>query len=230
MSASALALIVIVVMVMMMMSALALLIIVMMVMMSAFTLLIIVMVMMVSALALIVIVVMVMMMMSALAFLVVIVVMMMVMSLLLYKLFKLVFETIVTLHCGTELSTVKLVPRRSNYYRFGVLFSYKLYCLSYLFVAHTTRMAEYYRRRALHLIYIELTEVLYIHLALTRVANGSKGIKNCVLCFNPLNRAYNVGKLTYSRRLYEYSVGLIFVKHLFERLTEVADKTATDTA
>ena len=110
------------------------------------------------------------------------------------------------------------------------MLSDKSKCLLYLFLAHSAGVTENDGRGMLYLIDIELTEVLYIHLAFTRIAYSSKGVKLCAVGLNSLDGLYNVRKLSDARRLDKDPVGGVLVKHLLKSLTEISDETATDTS
>ena len=77
----------------------------------------------------------------------------------------------------------------------------KLYCGGDLGVAHSSRVAHNYSSRVFYLIKEEFAEVLYIHLALVRIANGGEAIENNVLKLKTLNCFNYVGELANSRRL-----------------------------
>ena len=79
-------------------------------------------------------------------------------------------------------------------------------------------MREYNRRGILYLVVEEFTEILHIHLTLTRIYNGRKAVEVCGIGLYTAHRADNVGKLTYTRRLDNYSVGDILLEHLRKRL------------
>ena len=70
----------------------------------------------------------------------------------------------------------------------------------------------------LDLIAEELAEVLHIHLAFICVNNCGEAVKLRLLAANGGGRLDNVGELTYARGLYNNSVGVVFLKHLAQRL------------
>ena len=82
----------------------------------------------------------------------------------------------------------------------------------------------------LDLIIIELAKVLHIHLTLVHVGNGGKAIKRSTVLLGGLCRADNVRKLANTRGLDNNSVGSVFLKHLNQRLGEITNKRAADTA
>ena len=91
-------------------------------------------------------------------------------------------------------------------------------------------MRKNYRRCVCYLIVIELAEVFHIHFAFTRIGNSGKAVKLRVRRVNLLHSLDNIRKLTHSRGLDNYSIGLILVKHLFKRLRKISDKRAADTS
>ena len=139
-------------------------------------------------------------------------------------------ESVLLLHSGKNILTVKQVPRRGNDSRALVMLAKKLYALGNLLVLCALCMREYDSRSVLDLVVIELTEVLHIHFALINVGNCGKAVEDCSVLLGGFGGADNVGELTYARGLDNNSVGGILLKHLYKRLRKIADKRAADTA
>ena len=162
------------------------------------------------------IVMMVMMLVAVTLFIVMMVMVMMVM--LFFKLVKFCFKSILSLHCLKQLRTCKLSPRSCNNNCAAILFTKHIYAFCYLCVTKTVGMAKYYASRIFNLVVEKLAEILHIHLTLHSINNSCKSVESRAVRNCALSRLNNVRKLTNARWLDKYSVGLIFVYNLFERL------------
>ena len=183
----------------------------------------------ITVLIVLVVVMMLVVMTAAITVLIVLVVVMMLQRFL-FKLFKSIRHCILALHRGKNILAGELI--RSSGYNNGIsiMLSYERYCLFNLLLANLVGMREENSRCVGYLVVIKLTEVTHIHFAFSRIGNGCKAVKNGVFGINLLYRLYNVGKLTYSRRLYYYSVRLIFLKHPCKCFCKVTHKRTADTA
>ena len=151
-------------------------------------------------------------MLVAVAILAVVMVMLVVMSA--FRAYFLIFEcgklegnTVFALHCQKKLLAAKLGYRSCNYNRISVMLSYKRNSLCNFRLRCCIGMAENYRICALYLVVEKFSEIFHIHFALYGINHSSCGIKGCRVGIKRLNCSYNVTELTYSRRLYYYSVG-----------------------
>ena len=237
---TALALLVVIVMMVMMMMMMLMLVLVVMVALAIGIVALVIVVMMVVTTALLVVVMVVMMMlmlvlvvMVALAIGIVALVtmmMMVVMGRLGGKALKLCFKGISALHSLKKLLTVKLLPRGGDDNGGLVMLAQKLYCGGYLGIAHAARMAHNDSSCVVYLIKEEFAEVLNVHLALVRIADGGEAVEDYALKLQPLNGFDDVGELTDSGRLDEDSFGGVLLDNLGESLAEVTDEATADTA
>ena len=81
----------------------------------------------------------------------------------------------------------------------------------------------------LNLIIKKFAKIFLIHLALFRVNNRCKAVKLDIMAVDFADCRNYVAKLAYARWLDDNAVGLVFFKHLNKCLSEISDKTATDT-
>lgn len=215
--------------VMMTVTALAVLVVVIMMMtVTALTVLVImVMMMTVAAFAVLVVV---MMTVAALAVLVVMVVMMLMFLVRndVLVLQQLLGVLVLGLHCREYLLAVDLIPARGNDRGVLVQLTYHRDRLGELLLGELLSARPNDRFRCFHLIFVELTEILHIHTDLGRVGDRRVAVERDLVAVNAHYRLNNVGELADARRLDEYSVGSVFVEHLFERLAEIADQGAAD--
>ena len=239
-SAIAVLVVVVVVMIVIMATTIAMLVVVVVVMIvivaSVVAVLVVTVVMMLMVVAtaiavlVVVVVVMVVIMATAIAVLVVVVVMMVVMVMVLFlKVLDSVLESVAVLHSSENVLAVKAIPGGSDDYSGLVVLTEKSYALGNLLVLCGLCVREDDCRCMLDLVIIELAKVLHIHLALIYVGNGGKAVE---LCANTcvLHRLDNVGKLADTRWLDNYSVGVVLLKHLNQRLGEIANERAADAA
>ena len=225
--------VVVVVMLMLVATAVALLIVIVMVVMLVATALallvvIVMMVLMVMALALLVVIVVVVMLMATAVALLIVIVVMVVMMTLCGEALKLCFKGVSALHSLKKLLTVQLIPRGGDDNCGLVMLAEKLNCGGDLGVAHTAGVTHYDSSCVVYLIKEELAEVSYIHLALICVANGGEAVENDILKLKSLNRLDDVGELTDSRRLDEYTLGGVLLDNLVKSLAEIAHKATAD--
>jgi hypothetical protein len=220
MSAGALAVLVVMVMVMVM---------VMMVMLVfILVIVVVVMVMMLVLIVIIIVIVIVVMVMpaGALAVLVIVVVMLLLMLVLLTQN---ILQALFRLDGTHEGCRVKLVPRRGDDSRVRVQGAQKLFASRQLLGREVLGTGEDDGGCRLNLVVVELAEVLGVHLAFCRVNNGGAP-DNRQLRGAALDSLDNVGELANAARLDDNAVGVELLRHLLERLAEVADKTAADAA
>ena len=206
-------------------AAALLIVIVVMVMTVTAALLVVIVVMTVTAALLIVVVVMTV----AAALLVVIVVVMVVLMLLLKCLYR-VREGVPSLHSGENILTVESVPGGSHDNGSLVMLTEKSNALGDLLIPCRLGVGEDDAGGVCDLIVIEFAEVLHIHFALVNVGNGGKAIEGCRVFLGGLRRTDNVGQLADARGLDNNSVGVVFLKHLYKCLREIAHQRAADTA
>ena len=201
---------------------------------STIAMLVVVVVMMLMLVAsaitmLVVVVVMLVLVASAITMLVVVVVVMVVLVMLCLELLDCILEGVAVLHSSENVLTVKAIPGGSDDYGRLVVLTKQGYALSNLLVLGGLCVREDYCRCVLNLVIVELAKVLHIHLALINIGNGCEAVK---LCANScvFNRFDNVGKLTNTRGLDNYSVGVVIFQHLNERLGKIANERAADAA
>jgi hypothetical protein len=227
--------VVVVIMVVVMMMVLVFILVIVVVVMVVMLVLVIVivvvmmMVMLVFIVIIIVIVVIIVVMVmpaGALAVLVIVVVMLMLMLVLLTQN---ILQALFRLDGTHEGCRVKLVPRRGDDSRVRVQGAQKLFASRQLLGREVLGTGEDDGGCRLNLVVVELAEVLGVHLALCRVNNGGAP-DNRQLRGAALDSLDNVGELANAARLDDNAVGVELLRHLLERLAEVADKTAADAA
>ena len=143
---------------------------------------------------------------------------------------QLCLKGVSALHSLKKLLTVQLIPRGGDDNCGLIMLTEKLNCGGDLGVAHTAGVTHYDSSCVVYLIKEELAEVSYIHLALVRIANGGEAVENDILKLQPLNRLDDVGELTDSRRLDEYTLGSVLLDNLVKCLAEISYKATADTA
>ena len=83
----------------------------------------------------------------------------------------------------------------------------------------------------LHLVVEEFAEILHIHFSLLGINNrGSRRNLNTCLIGNIQNGSFHIRQLSYSRRLNDDPVGMIFINNLFKRRCKIAHKRTAYTA
>ena len=185
---------------------------VLVVVMTAFAMLVVLVVVMTASTFLAVLV----MVMTATAFLIVMVMLMMLMLVL--EMLHILCKCILLFHSGEDSLAVKLIPRSSDYNSALVIFSDNVKRFLKLCFLRCLCMRENDAGCVLDLIAEELAKVLHIHLALICVNNCGEAVKLCLLAANGGGRLDNVGELTYARGLDNNPIGVIFLKHLAQRL------------
>ena len=204
--------------------AAALLIVVVVVSVAAALLIVVVVVSVATALLIVIVVVSV-----ATALLIVVVVVMVVLMLILKCLYR-VSKGVSSLHSGENILAIKSVPGGSHDNGGLVMLAEKSNALGNLLIPCRLGVGENDAGGVCYLIVIELAEVLHIHFALVNVGNGGKAIEGCTVLLGGLRRTDNVGQLADARGLDNNSVGVVFLKHLYKCLREIAHQRAADTA
>ena len=123
---------------------------------------------------------------------------------------------------------VEHIPRCCNDYRICILFAKHSNYFVDFFSFHACRAAENDSVCIFNLIIVELTEVLHIHFAFSRVCYRCRTANFNVVAFNLCNSTEYVGKLAYTGRLDYNSVGVKFFDNLRHSFAEIADKAAAD--
>ena len=133
-------------------------------------------------------------------------------------------------HCRKNLRAADIVPR--SCYDCCVVVKFLYHCDSFceLLLGKLLRAAENDCFRALYLIFVELAEVLHIHLDFRRVSYSCCAVELDFIAADIKHCLDNIGKLSYTRRLDENSVGAELLENLRQRLSEITDKRAADTA
>ena len=162
------------------------------------------------------------------AFLIVMV--MMVMLMLLLKLLYSILKGVPSLHSSQDILALKAIPRSGYDNRRLVVLTEKANALGNFLIPRGLSMRKNDAGGVRYLIVIEFAEVLHIHLTLINVGNGGKAVEMSTVLLGSLCRADNVRELTNARRLDDNSVGLVLLQHLNERLGEIANQRAADTA
>ena len=149
---------------------------------------------------------------------------------LLLKSLNRICKSVLMLHCGKNILAIKAIPGGSYDNSICVVLTEKAYTLGNFLIARSLGVREHDRRSVLYLIVIELAKVLHIHLTLTNVCNRGKAIENCAVLLRCLCGTDNVRKLTNARGLYNNSVRIILLKHLYKRLGKISYKRTADTS
>ena len=235
MMVSALAFVVVVVIVMMLTTTFMVVVVIVMMLTTTFVVVVVIAVMFATTFMVVVVIVMmlattfmvvvVIVMMSALAFVLV----MMVMLVFFEQLGKLGFHRALTLHRRQHILSVKLIPRRGDDDRIGILLAKERYRRRQLFLVHSTRAAEYDGVGILDLIVIKFAKIFHIHAAFAGVGNRNGATQRHRLAKNASHRAHNVRKLADTRRLDQNAVRRKAIKDLGKRFAEITHERAADT-
>ena len=139
-------------------------------------------------------------------------------------------QGVALLHGGEELAAGELVPGGGVDGGVGVLAPEDSYRLLHLGGAGLLGAAEDNGPGILHLVLIELTEVLHIYLALGGVGHGDGAAQHHIrlLGDDTLDGPDHVGQLAHTGGLDEDAVGVELRQHLLEGLAEVAHQRAAD--
>ena len=81
-----------------------------------------------------------------------------------------------------------------------------------------------------HLVVVELSEVLHIHLDLARISNRHSIAQGDLVIGDLVHGADHIGQLAHTGGLNENPVGIVFRNHLGQGLAEVAHQGAADAA
>ena len=135
----------------------------MVVMMLMLVLVVIIVIVVMMFMLMLVIVVIVIMMVVMLMLMLVVIIVMMMFSVLLLKEFDSLLQGVPVLHCLQDLFAFKLIPVGGNDGSVVIMSSHKLHnCLEFI-LCHVLCVAQDDRRSVLHLIIVELSEVLHIY-------------------------------------------------------------------
>ncbi len=93
------------------------------------------------------------------------------------QLIKLCGKSIFSFDCFCYLLTLKLIPGCRNNNSLVVMLSEKFNCCFQFFFGNIARTAENDSACMLDLIVKEFTEILHVHLALTRINDSRKAVK-----------------------------------------------------
>ena len=132
------------------------------------------------------------------------------------------------LHGFENCLAVKKLPRRGYDRCRSVAFTQKIYRIRDLLIGCPARMRKHDRGCGANLIHIKLAKILGVHLALARIGYRAKASENHLIGKHGRNRPHNVRKLTDTRGLDQYAIGMILLQNLAERFSEIADKRATN--
>ena len=135
------------------------------------------------------------------------------------------------LHDGQDLLAVQLIPGRRDDARLRVLFlNHRDRSLQLLF-RNVLGTAQHDRSGALHLVVVELAEVLHVHLDLAHVRDGDQAVHLHLAVFRDLlDCPAHVGELADARRLDQDAGRRELLHDLLQRLAEIADQRAADAA
>ena len=139
-------------------------------------------------------------------------------------------ERVAPLDGVEDLLAGKLVPRRRDDDRAGVLFAQQRDALGELFLFHACRAGEDDAPGRFDLIVEELAEVAHIHFAFAGVHNGAERVDGEIAVVRLLHGGHDVGELADARRLDENAVGSVALADLVQRGAEIARQTAADAA
>ena len=133
---------------------------------------------------------------------------------------------------GQDGLAVQLVPGGGEDDRRGVLFPQQGHRPLQLVLGQVLGAGEEDRPRMLHLVVVELAEILHIHLHLGRVRHGDKAVElqRRVLPRGLLHRRHHVGQLAHPGGFDEDAVRVEALLHLVEGLAEVPHQGAADAA
>ena len=148
----------------------------------------------------------------------------------LLQLTKLVLHRVAVLHCGKDLLSVQLIPRRCDNGRTFVMLTQKRKASLKLLLGEPLRVAEDDRGGTLHLVAEEFTEILHIHLAFLGINDRCEAVQNGILRLCIAHGADHVTQLPYAGGLYQHAIGTETFQHLKEGAAEIRHKAATDTA
>ena len=192
---------------------------------------IIVIVVMMFMLMLVVIIVMMVVMAAALRIVTLVIIMIMMMfSVLLLKEFDSLLQGVPVLHCLQDLFAFKLIPVGGNDGSVVIMSSHKLHnCLEFI-LCHVLCVAQDDRRSVLHLIIVELSEVLHIYFCFFSVNYSCESVELKVGIVQSFNSFYDVAEFAHAGRFDEDPVGMELLKHLLKGLAEVSYQTAADAA
>jgi hypothetical protein len=188
------------------------------------------MVVIVTAAAMLLIVVMVVMLMVVIVAAAAMLLVMVMMVMLLLQLCQLSCKGLLTRHGRQDLLTGQLAPRRGDNGCLCIMLPEHRNGGIQLRLRNQIRTGQNNGGRSLHLIVIELTEVLHIHLDLAGIHHRNGVAKGHILVGDLLNGTNHVGQLAHAGGLDDDPVGVILADDLLQRLTKIAHKGAANAA
>ena len=171
-----------------------------------------------------------MMVAAAAAVLILVMVMMVMMLVLVHQLGKLVGQGGLTLHGGGELLAGELRPGGGDDDGLVIVLPKHGNGGVQLGLGNGIRPGQDDGGGGLHLVVVELTEVLHIDLDLARVYHGYGVAQGHFLIHDLLHRADDIGQLAHAGGLDENPVGVVLLDNIGQRLAEIAHQGAADAA
>ena len=158
------------------------------------------------------------------------VLMMVVMMMLFLELCQLGSQSCLAFHCLQQLLTGQFTPGSGDHGSLCIVLSQHLHSGIQLFLRNGIGTGQDDGRCGLHLVVIELTEVLHVDLYLTGVYN-SHGVAQCHFVAHDLvHSADNIGQLANAGGLDENPVGMVLLNDLLQSLAKVTHQGAADAA
>ena len=139
-------------------------------------------------------------------------------------------QSCLTFHGLQQLSTGQLTPGSGNHGSLRIVLSQHLHSGIQLLLGDGIGTGEDDGGSGLHLVVIELTKVLHIHLHLTGIHHRHGIAQSHFLAHNLVDSADDIGQLAHTGGLNEDPVGMVLVNHLLQGLAEIAHQGAADAA
>ncbi len=144
---------------------------------------------------------------------------------------EVVLQSVFLFHELKNLRAVQLFPGRGENVGGRVVSADFVHAFVQLFIRSAGGVAENDSACVFNLVVEKFAEVLHVHFTFVDIDNRGQRIDaGNVLQIGIMDRDGDIAELADARRLDKYTVGGVIGDNLFERLAEIADKAATDTA
>ena len=134
------------------------------------------------------------------------------------------------LHGLEQLLAGQILPRRGDNGCHAVVLPEHGHCGVQLGLGNGIGTRQNNGGSGLHLVVVELTEVLHIHLDLACIGNRHGVAQGDLIVGHFVHCADDIGQLAHTGGLNENPVGVVLLDNLFQSLAEVAHQRAADAA
>ena len=136
----------------------------------------------------------------------------------------------IAFHSLNKLRTGQFAPGCRDDGSFCIALPKQFHSLVQLFLRNRIGTGKDHRGSSLHLVVIELTKVLHIHLYLTGIGHRHLIAHRNIVTHYFFHSRHNIGQLAHTGGLNDHTVRMVFTDDLFQCFAEVTHQAAANTA